>query len=178
MRIGIRELIFFLLLLAMPVAAYLFVFEPRNQQIEEAMQEIHQKEEKLVQLEAATRNIADLGKEIDQLTEAISMFEEKLPAEREVDVILMQVWEMAAKQSLISKSIRTDKPVDSGQYAALPIPMTIVGDFDGFYQFLLELEKLPRITRIPRLKLKKNKKSNQGQMVADFVLNIFFEEFK
>ena len=33
MRFGIRELIFVLVLLAMPVAAYFFVFEPRNVQI-------------------------------------------------------------------------------------------------------------------------------------------------
>lgn len=176
MRVGIRETLFFLLLLAMPVAAYFFVFEPRNQQIAEARKEIRQKQQKLEQLEAATKNIADLGVEIDRLAQAIDLFEEKLPAEREVEVILKQVWQLAARQRLIPKSIRTDKPITNAQYHEQPILMTIVGDFDGFYQFLLDLEKLQRITRVPQMKLKKDKKSNEGEMVADIVLSIFFEK--
>ena len=51
-----------------------------------------------------------MGEEIDKLSEAITVFEQKLPAEREVEVILKQVWELAAKHDLTPKSIRTDKP--------------------------------------------------------------------
>ncbi|MCE9591365.1 MAG: type 4a pilus biogenesis protein PilO [Planctomycetes bacterium] len=174
MRFGIREIIFVLALLAMPVAAYIFVFEPRNAQIAEARHEILLKQEKLAQLEAATRSMTDLGKEIDKLSEAISIFEQKLPAEREVEVILKQVWELAAKQGLTPKSIRTDKPIINASYAELPIRMVIIGDFDGFYSFLLDLEKLRRITRMPEMKITKVRDS-EGQMQASVVLSIFFE---
>ena len=174
MRFGMREFIFVLLLLAMPVAAYFFVFEPRNVQIAEARGEIQQKQLKLAQLEAATRDIADLGQEIDKLSEAVSLFEQKLPAEREVEVILKQVWELAAKHDLKPKSVRTDKPIKNAQYAEMPIKMTILGNFDGFYSFLLELEKMRRVTRTPEMKLKKIP-NQEGQMQADVVLSIFFD---
>ena len=164
-----------LLLLAMPVAAYFFVFQPRNEQIEQARREIKQKQGKLDQLQAVTKNIKNLGEEIDSLSAAIKLFEEKLPAQREVEVILKQVWELAAKHQLIPKSIRTDKPSATVMYAELPINMTIVGDFDGFYSFLLDLEKLQRITRIPFMALTRGKKLADGQMEAQLVLNIFFE---
>lgn len=175
MRFGLREIIFILLLLAMPMAAYWFVFKPRNAQIEEAREEIRQKQAKLEKLQSATHNIDDLGQEIDKLTEALEIFEQKLPAQREVEVILKQVWEIAAKHALTPKSVRTDKPVPAAQYAEIPIYMTIVGDFDGFYSFLLDLEKLKRITRIPEMTLKKGTKGNEGQMTAELVLSIFFE---
>lgn len=174
MRMGIREITFILLLLAMPVAAYFFVFEPRNQQITQARQEIALKQQKLAQLEAATMKIDDLGAEIEKLSQAITVFEQKLPAERETEVILKEVWELAARHHLVPRSVRTDKTIDGQLYSTLPIQMSIVGNFDGFYSFLLDLEKLPRLTQIPRLNLKKIN-TEEGHMQADIVLYIFFE---
>jgi type IV pilus assembly protein PilO len=174
MRFGFRELIFVLVLLAMPVATYIFVFEPRNAQIVQARKEVMDKQAKLQQLEAATRSFADLGKEIDKLTESITLFEQKLPAARETEVILKQVTELAATHKLTTRSIRPDKVVSNAQYSELPIRMVIAGDFDGYYSFLLDMEKLRRITRIPEMKLKKTP-NDEGQMEADMVLNIYFE---
>jgi type IV pilus assembly protein PilO len=171
----VREAIFLLVLLAMPVAAYLFVFEPRAARRTQVTQEIMQKEAKLAQLEAATHNIADLGGEIDRLSGAIDLFEQKLPAEREVEVVLKEVWELAARQKLTPKSIRTDKPVVTNKYAELPIKITIVGDFDGLYSFMLELNKLRRITRMPKMSITKAKADTEGQVQADVILSIFFE---
>lgn len=174
MRIGLRELIFIILLLAMPVAAYFFVFRPRNAQITQVKQEIRLKQDKLDQLNAATKNINDLGTEIDRLAETIALFEEKLPAQREVEVILKQVWELASKHNLTPKSVRTDKPVTAANYAEQPIRMNINGDFDGFYSFLLDLEKLNRITQMKTMKLEKISNAGEGQMEARIVLSIYF----
>jgi len=174
MQFGLREAAFVLLLLAMPVAAYFFVFQPRATQIAEARTEIASKQAKLKELEAATKSIEDLGDEIDELRQAIELFEQKLPAQRDVEVVLRDVWRLAAENNLTPKSVRTDKIVASAQYAELPIKMTIIGDFSGFYTFLQELEKLPRITRTPNMKLKKLK-DQDGEMQADMVLSIFFE---
>ncbi len=176
MRIGIRELIFILLLLAVPAGAYFFVFEPRNRQIDEARKEIAEKQKRLQKLEDYMMKRDDLGQEIAKLSEAIDMFEEKLPPQREVEVVLRGVWNLAAKQKLTPKSIRTDKPISTEQYSELPIRMQIVGDFDGFYQFLQDIEKLNRITRLPMLHLEKqDEQSDTGLMQADMTLAIFFE---
>ncbi len=177
MRFGLRECIFILLLLAVPVAAFFFVFEPRNKQINDIREEIRQKQVKLEGLEAATRRIPDLGKEIDRLSTAINVIEQKLPDERRIDEVLKQVWELATKQRLTPKSVRTDKPMATLQYSELPIQMEIIGDFDGFYSFLLELEKLPRIMQLPKMKLTKlaGKEAEQGQMKAEVILSVFFE---
>jgi type IV pilus assembly protein PilO len=174
MRFGLRELVFIVLLIAMPVASYFFIFEPRNRQRSEARTEIMKKQQKLKQLEQATRSIDDLGQEIDRLTEAIQVFEQKLPAEREVEVILKQVSELATKHRLTTKSIRTDKTVESAQYSRLPIKIVILGDFDAYYSFLLELERLSRITQLPTMKLKKLD-NEEGQMQAEIIMDVFFE---
>ncbi len=175
MRFGLREALFVLLLLAMPVAAYFFVFQPRNQQIAEARAEIAQKQAKLDRLEAETKDMRDLGTEIDKLYEAISVFEKKLPAQQEVEGVLREVSELATRNKLQLRSVRTDKVMETAHYAELPIKMEIVGNFDGFYSFLLKLEQLPRITRMPVLQMKRSPKENDGTMQANVVLSIFFE---
>jgi hypothetical protein len=63
--------------------------------------------------------------------------------------------------------------------------MTMNGDFEGFYQFLLELENLPRITRVHEMQLERAGKSDRrgvidddlpaDAMKAEFVLSIYFE---
>ncbi len=175
MRLGAREILFLLLLLALPMAAYRFVFEPRNAQISEVRQQIIEKRGKLDQLRLATQRIDDLGREIGRLSEAVILFEQKLPAQRDVEVILKEVWELAMQHGLTPKSVRTDEPVMSEMYAELPLRMMIVGDFDGFYSFLLDLEKLQRITRLPQARLERIDGQTIGQIKADLVLSIFYE---
>jgi Tfp pilus assembly protein PilO len=52
--------------------------------------------------------------------------------------------------------------------------MKLVGSFTSFYSFLLELEKLPRIMKLRQLKLDKEK-DGKGQIGAEFVVSIFFQ---
>jgi type IV pilus assembly protein PilO len=183
MRIGLRELIFFLFLAAMPLAAYYWPWttpvrglKQWNQQIAEARDDIQRKQDKLDELEQTTTRIENLGKEIDRLNRAIKMFEKKLPAQRQVEVVLKEVWQLARKHDLTPQSVRTDKIVPAAHYAELPIKMQISGDFDGFYSFLIDLERLPRVTQIPTMRLEKQDDSDeQGKMTAEMVLSIFFE---
>lgn len=175
MRFGFRELLFILVLIAMPVASWWFVFKPKNEHISAAEREMLAKQQKLQQLQLATKQIENLGEEIDKLTKAIELFEAKLPAEKEVEVILKEVWQVAAKHELKPRSVRADKPIKAARYSELPLKMVIAGDFDGFYAFLLDLEKLSRITRVPDMVLDKLEKGDDGQMEATFTLSIFFE---
>lgn len=173
MRFGIRELAFFALLAGTLVASYFFVFAPGARQIEDARKEIAAKQAKLRQLEEATRAFTDVGTEVERLTAAIAGFEEKLPDEREVEVILKEVWELAVRYKLTPQRVQTDKPLPGGSYTEQPIPISIKGDFEGFYEFLLQIEKLPRITRMPRIHLSKDKQ--EGHVTADMVLSVFFD---
>jgi len=182
MRFGIRELIFFVVLLAVPVVSFLYVFTPRNQEISEALKEIEVKQARLDKLEEVTGRIDDIGLAIEQGRESIALIEAKLPSEQDVEGILEQVWMIAQDNRLVVKGVKSEKPVPAALYRELPLNMTMEGDFDGFYQFLLQLENLPRITRIHEMDLKRidarNASSQElppGSMRAEFDLSIYFE---
>lgn len=183
MRFGFRELVFFAVLLAVPVASFFYLFKPRNDDIKRARAEIAVKQANLERLAAVTATIDDIGLEIERGRESVQMIEAKLPNEQDVEGILEQVWQLAKRSRLNIRSVKSDKPVPAALYMEQPLKIAMEGDFDGFYQFLLELENLPRITRAHQLKLERadNKPGRDkdqlppGSMTAEFTLSIYFQ---
>lgn len=182
MKLGLREAVFFAVLLAIPVGTWWFVFRPRNASNAEMLEEIESKQAKLRQLNSVTATIGDLKEEIASLEKAVVFFQSKLPNEKEIDRVLREVWHLAESNRLATKSIRTE--VRSGEnsftdpdgpHGEQPIRMRLEGNFRGFYAFLLALENLPRIMRIHKMTLKKLSKGPEGHMHAEFVMSIFFE---
>jgi Tfp pilus assembly protein PilO len=145
---------------------------------------------KLAEFEKATAAADDLSKQLEKLQEAIKFFESRLPLTSEIHKVLEQVTVIAQKQGLKPKTIRTlEKKDNSGRlpgatngdgaspYIEQPLEMKLVGNFNSFYSFLLELEQLPRIMKIRKLELVKEQKE-EGQITADFIVSIFFQPVK
>jgi len=104
----------------------------------------------------------------------LKFFESKLPPTSEIYKVLEQVTLIAQEQGLKPKTIRTLKKKDNSGYVEQPLNMELVGDFNSFYSFLLEIEKLPRIMKIRELEVKKNEKE-EGMIDTNFVVSIFFQ---
>ncbi|MFA6133124.1 MAG: type 4a pilus biogenesis protein PilO [Phycisphaerae bacterium] len=187
MKIGLREAVFFLLLMGIPVASWALVFHPQNLRNAEMLQQIEARQDRLRELNQATATIGDLKKEIAALEEAVQFFQSKLPNAKEMDKVLREVWQLAEQNQLTTKSIRTLPPSDKSMSAEMglreqPIAMQLDGDFRGFYTFLQALENQPRIMRISRMTLEKAKAApngaSEGQVQARFDMTIFFEKSK
>jgi Tfp pilus assembly protein PilO len=129
----------------------------------------------LVKLERVNRRISDLQEEVRRLEGALEFFENRLPAEREVDVILREVWLIAESKSLTPRSIRTTPPQAMPRYNSQPITMALEGRFESFYEFLLGLECLPRITKVRQMQLAKSPLT-EGVVQVDLLMDIFFEK--
>jgi len=183
MQMGIRELVFLAVLLAVPISAYIYVFKPRNVEILEARDEITLKQARLDQLAQVVSKIENIGEAIETGQESIELIEAKLPREQDVEGVLEQVSQIAERNELMIRRIHPDSPVPAAMYMELPLRLTMDGQFDGFYQFLLEVENLPRITRIHNMEIKRSDERGgpsrselpPGFMRADFTLSIYFE---
>lgn len=174
MRFGIRELILLGVLLAMPVASYVLVFQPQNDQIEQAQREIIHKTQMLEKLREATSRSEDLARANEQVAKSIRAIESRLPTRKEVDGIVRQVSDLALSAGLSQPQISTEKPIRAALYMEQPLKMSVKGDFRGFYEFLLRLEQLARITRMPSLKIDRDPDLD-GSMRAEFTLSIYFQ---
>jgi len=174
MKFGIRETIFVTLMLGLLAATYFFVFNKANLKRQAMLDDMKLKQTTLTNLQQSTVGVEDLNHKVDELSRAITFFESKLPQEKEVDKILKEVWQMAEANSLQTKTVKTLRPERGPSYSEQPIQMTLSGDFNGFYSFLLQLEKLSRITRVTQMTLSKINE-HDGEMSAQLTLSIFFE---
>ena len=164
-------------LLSLPALtlAYFFVLAPQNKELDEAKKDIAHKEEVLAQLREATSRTDDLKQANQEIRASIETIEERLPSDKEMDDVLRQVSTIADESGLRIPNFRkSNKAEPSGLAMEQPIEVTITGDFDGFYEFMLALERLPRITRIPKLIVKRSDKVD-GEMTADMILSIYYQ---
>ena len=173
MKFGFRELLFLCVMIGLLACTYVFVFQKANTKRQQLMADCNAKQQGLANLRQATAGIDDLSRKIADLQQAITFFESKLPQEKEIDKILKGVWQMAEANSLQTRTIRTLKSERAANYSEQPIQMSLSGDFNGFYSFLLQLEKLPRITRVTQMNLQKIN-DRDGEMQAQMTLSIFF----
>jgi type IV pilus assembly protein PilO len=169
-----RKAVFFILLLGVAVVGYQYMIKPANKHLAETKGRVEAKMAQLAKFEKATAAAEDLTKQLEQLKEAIEFFESKLPPKSQIHEVLEQVTVIAQKQGLKPKTIRTLKEKDNSGYIEQPLRMELEGNFSSFYSFLLELEKLPRIMKIRELELKKQT-DDEGQISADFIVSIFFQ---
>jgi type IV pilus assembly protein PilO len=174
MKFGIRELVLVSAMIALLVCSYFFVFAKTNMKRQALRQDIAAKRAALTDLKQATAGIDDVGHKVAELQQAINFFEKKLPAEREVEDILKEISPMAEANSLTIRTVKPLKTERGANYSEEPIQITLSGNFDGYYAFLLQLEKMPRLTRVPQMHLEKINERD-GEMTAQMTLSIFFE---
>ena len=174
MKFGIREIIFVVVMLGLLGSTNYFVFSKSNQRKVELQADIRDKQNKLSNLQQATAGISDLDRKIDDLQQAISFFESKLPQQKEIEDILKEVSQMSETNNLVTRTVKTLPSEKGPNYSEQPIQLSLAGDFNGFYSFLLQLEKLPRITRITQMNLTKIN-DRDGEAQAQITLSIFFE---
>jgi type IV pilus assembly protein PilO len=174
MKIGLRELAFVALMIGLAVASVFYVFKPSAEKRASRERDIEARQKALTNLRSATSDIGDLARKIEDLESAISFFESKLPQQKDLDKIVREVWQKAEKHNLQTRVIKTRKTERAAGYSELPIELGLSGPFNGFYAFLLDLEKLPRITQMNQMKLDKIT-SRDGDMQANMTLSVFFE---
>jgi type IV pilus assembly protein PilO len=174
MTSNLRKLVFFIIVVGVALVAYQYMIKPANEDLSKTKDRLRQSQEKLQEFEKATAAAEGLSQQLEQLQEAIQFFEKKLPPTSEIHTVLKNVTVIAQKQGLRPTDIRTLKQKDNSGYVEQPLQMQLVGNFNSFYAFLLDLEKLPRIMKIRQLRLEKSKKQ-EGQITADMVVSIFFQ---
>lgn len=162
-------------LLAASVAGFYFLYVgPTLSHDEELTTEMEKRQRALADLERSTAGIDDINRKIKDLQDAIQFFESKLPARKDVEGIVDQVWKLANANSLTTKTIRSLHEEKQASFSEQQIEMNLSGDFNGFYLFVQQLERLPRLMRVTDMTLDKINERD-GEMQAKLVLSIYFD---
>jgi Tfp pilus assembly protein PilO len=160
---------------AVMAAVVVLVILPMHQRIAADRATADECRAQLVKLQAVSQRINDLQADIKRLEEALAFFEGRLPQQKDLDVILREVWRIAEAHALTPRSIRTGSPEAAARYNAQPITMSLEGKFSSLYEFLLGLERMPRITKVRQMQIAKMPQT-EGIVQADLLVDVFFEK--
>ncbi|MBL7134743.1 MAG: type 4a pilus biogenesis protein PilO [Phycisphaerae bacterium] len=188
MKPNLREIVFALVLLAIPMAAWQLEFAPRQRRQKELKQQIAAKQiklDKLFEKKQLSGAIGDLRSQIAEGKEAVALFRSRLPDEKDIDQIVREVWRLAKSNNLSPTSLRTIPPRKNKQFTSpdgphgeQPVLIQLEGKFTGLYSFMLDMESQSRIMRVRQMTLKKPEKTYSGQVSATIEFSIFFERRK
>lgn len=180
-----RQVCFFLALMAIPTTAWFVLFKPQDRDIQDALTEIARKQQEITRVAELVRGIPALEASLVEGREMVESIEAQLPRRRDVESVLERIWQIAERNGLSVRSVKTQAPVSSMIYMELPLEVSMVGPFEGFYHFLQDLESMPRITRMPTLALQEygmevrtngDAADAPGWVAADFILSIHFAD--
>jgi len=175
MKGPIRILLTVLGIAVVTTAVLLLVVLPLQRRIAADRATIDNGREQLVKLQRMAQRLNDLQADIKRLEEALAFFEGRLPQQKEIDVILREVWRIAEAKSLTPRSIRTGAPEAAARYNSQPITMSLEGKFSALYEFLLGLERMSRITKVRQMQIAKVPQT-EGIVQVDLLMDIFFEK--
>ncbi len=175
MKGPIRMLLTVLGLIVVIAAVVVLVVVPVLRRTEADRAAVEDRRAQLVKLQRVVARITDLKGEIERLEDALTFFENRLPEEREIDVILREVWLIAESKSMTPRSVRTNQPETMPRYNSQPITLSLEGPFESFYEFLLGLERLPRLTKVRHMQVTKSPMV-EGVVEVDLLMDIFFEK--
>jgi type IV pilus assembly protein PilO len=148
---------------------------PMNRKVQADAAAVAERQGQLLQLQNVSHQITGIQDEITRLEDALNFFEHRLPQEREIDVILRQVWRIAEAKALVPRSIRTQAPETMARYSSQPITLSLEGPFEGFYDFLIGLEQMPRLTKVRQMQITKMP-ADDATVQADILMDIYFEK--
>lgn len=171
---SLRKLVFLTLVVALAWVGYRFVIHPAQESLYESKERLKLNRMKLSEFDRTTNVALDLTKQLEQLRDAITFFEKKLPPTSEIYSVLEQITLIAQKQGLNPKSIRTLGQKQNSGYVEQPLEMKLEGSFTAFYSFLLEIEKMPRIMKVRKLDVNKTREL-EGEITTDCIVSIFFQ---
>ncbi|NQV35339.1 MAG: type 4a pilus biogenesis protein PilO [Phycisphaeraceae bacterium] len=170
----LRKVVFLMLVVGLAWVGHRFVISPAQQSLGESQDRLKLNRMKLSEFEKTTNTALDLTRQLEQLRDAITFFEQKLPPTSEIYSVLEQITLIAQKQGLKPKIIRTLGQKQNSGYVEQPLEMKFEGSFTAFYSFLLEIEKMPRIMKVRKLDVNKTRQL-EGRISADCIVSIFFQ---
>lgn len=131
------------------------------------------------ELQAAQRRLAALPAvqfQTEELRQHVEAFEHRMPRHEELPQLIGDVTQISRRTSLGKLAWQPETALRrTDQFTELPLQFTFQGDFLNVFDFLSEIEDLPRVTRLQKLDVQARDGTN-GQVDVQLTMDIYFSE--
>ncbi len=151
----VKNIIFVVFLLVFIYLNYSFIYQPRNERIEELDGQISTLQTKIAEGRRIAARLDDLKKEYAELTERLKFVEVLLPKEKDIPDFLVLLQDTMDEFNIDFSNFSPQNLAQERDaiYARLPINMTFTANYFETINFLDRLENFPRIVDVKDLRL-------------------------
>lgn len=155
-----------LAVLLVGVATYSLSVSESLEKVESLDGEIARQETQLVELEQKAQHRTQFLREVERLKQRLREAEEQLPKQAEIAKVLRDIDYEAKQAGLRVDRFEPQVEAQQGDFAAVPLKMTVRGNYHELAVFLDRLSKMPRIVNITDLNMTAPTVENKKLVVA------------
>src|SRR3954468_23052936 len=150
------------------------MIDPMMTQIAQRQGQLRALEDELIQKQSIANNLAQFKHEKEILERRLAQALTELPNEANVDDLIRSLSEIGTKSGLTINPIEPQGEQRQSFYAAIPIVMSVTGNYHEIGVFLDSLSKLARIVNVTNIRMGGPKMANEKlQVTANYVATTF-----
>jgi type IV pilus assembly protein PilO len=155
-------------------ANWYFFVDPMQTQIRQKQTQLRALEDELIQKQSIANNLAQFKHEKEILERRLAQALTELPNEANIDDLIRSLAEIGTKSGLTINTIDPQAEQRQSFYAAIPIVMSVTGNYHEIGVFLDAVSKLARIVNVTNIKMGSAKLLNDKIVVgATYVATTF-----
>ncbi len=155
-------------------ANFYFVIQPMFDEIARKQQELHALENDLIQKQQIANNLAQFKHDKEILERKLAQALTELPNETNMAELISSISDIGNKSGLVINNIEPQGEQPQGFYAAIPVVMSVTGNYHEIGVFLDSLSKLARIVNVTNIKMSTPKLVNEKLVVqSSYVATTF-----
>ena len=148
------------------VGTYFFSVADAITKIEEHDASIEKQEAELLKLQQQAQHRTQFMREVERLKQRLREAEEQLPKQAEIPKVLRDIDYEAKQAGLRVDRFEPQGEQVQGDFAAVPLKMTVRGNYHEIAVFLDRLSKMPRIVNVTDLNMSAPTVENKKIVVA------------
>ncbi len=148
------------------VLTYFLSVADATKRADELDESIAGQETQLVELEQKAQHRTQFLREVERLKQRLREAEEQLPKQQEIPKVLRDIDYEAKQAGLRVDRFEPQVEAQQGDFAAVPLKMTVRGNYHEIAVFLDRLSKMPRIVNVTDLNMTAPNVENKKIVVA------------
>jgi type IV pilus assembly protein PilO len=141
------------LVIGLSVANYFLVVQPIFDDIARKQSDLRKLEDDLIQKQQIANNLGQFKHDKEVLERKLAQALTELPNDTNMAELISSLSEIGNKSGLTINNIEPQAEQPQGFYAAIPIAMSVTGNYNEIGVFLDAVSKLARIVNVTNIKL-------------------------
>jgi type IV pilus assembly protein PilO len=167
-KIPLQQKLIVVALIVVVIAAgtWFLSVSPAQDQITANDEEIAKQEAELLKLQQQAQHRTQFMREVERLKQRLREAEEQLPKQAEIPKLLRDIAYEAQQSGLRLDRFEIQNEAQQGDFAQVPVKMSVRGSFHEIAVFFDRLSKMPRIVNVTDVNMSKPEFENKKIVVA------------